>query len=71
MIVPQKYEYFYPLTSSGLFAFNIAICWATFSVTIEAGNAVYVNYSSKFVVGKCISSLVEYMIAGAVAAAFL
>ena len=47
------------------------ICWATFSVTIEAGNAVYVNYSSKFVVGKCLSALVEYMIAGAVGAAFL
>jgi hypothetical protein len=42
-------------------------CWLTFSVTIEVGNAIYVNYSRMFVVGKCLSSLVEYIVAGSIA----
>ncbi len=47
------------------------ICWAAFSLTIETTNAIYVNYSRMFVAGKCLSSLVEYVIAGAVAAGLL
>jgi len=47
------------------------IFWLTFSVTAELGNAVYVNYSRKFVVGKCVSSLVEYIVAGGLAAVIL
>lgn len=45
-----------------------AICWLTFSIPIEIGAAIYVNYSRMFVVGKCLSSLVEYIVAGVVAA---
>ena len=48
-----------------------AIFWLTFSVTTEVGSAIYVNYSRMFVVGKCLSSLVEYIAAGLVAAALL
>ena len=44
-----------------------AMCWLTFSVTLEIGNAVYVNYSPIFVLGKCLSSLVEYLVALSIA----
>jgi hypothetical protein len=44
-----------------------AIFWLAFSVTAEIGNAIYVNYSWLFVVGKCLSSLVEYIVAGSIA----
>ena len=43
------------------------MCWLTFSIPIEIGNTIYINYSRMFVVGKCISSLFEYLIAGVVA----
>jgi hypothetical protein len=41
-----------------------AICWLTFAIPLEAGAAIYVNYSRMFVLGKCLSSLFEYIIAG-------
>jgi hypothetical protein len=44
-----------------------AICWLTFSIPSEIGSAIYINYSRMFVVGKCASSLVEYIVAGIVA----
>lgn len=44
-------------------------CWLAFSVTTEIGNAIYVNYSPMFVFGKCLSSLVEYTVAGILAVA--
>ena len=47
------------------------ICWLTFSVTIEIGSAIYVNYSRMFVAGKCLSSLVEYIVAGSIAYSLL
>ena len=47
------------------------IFWLTFSVTAELGNAVYVNYSRMFVMGKCVSSLFEYIVAGGLAAVIL
>lgn len=48
-----------------------AVCWLTFALPLEIGSAIYVNYSRMFVVGKCISSLVEYIVAGVVAIALL
>jgi hypothetical protein len=48
-----------------------AACWLAFSVTTEIGNAIYVNYSRMFVFGKCLSSLIEYIVAGMLAVAFL
>jgi len=47
------------------------ICWLGFSVTTEIGNAIYVNYSPIFVAGKCLSSLVEYIVAGIIIVALL
>jgi hypothetical protein len=43
------------------------ICWLTFSLTAELGSAIYVNYSPLFVLGKCLSSLFEYMVASVLA----
>jgi hypothetical protein len=40
-----------------------APCWLTFSLIAEIGNVIYVNYSRMFVFGKCVSSLVEYLVA--------
>ena len=51
-------------------AFGV-ICCITFSVPIEIGNSIYVNYSRMLVQGKCISSLLEYSVAGAIAATLL
>ena len=48
-----------------------AVFWLAFSVTAEIGNAIYVNYSRMFVVGKCLSSLVEYIVAGILAVTLL
>jgi len=45
--------------------------WLAFSVTTEIGNAIYVNYSRMFVLGKCLSSLFEYVAAGIAAAVLL
>ena len=47
------------------------VCWLAFSVTTEIGNAIYVNYSRMFVFGKCLSSLVEYAVAGMLAVSLL
>jgi hypothetical protein len=41
-----------------------AVCWLTFAIPMEIGTAIYVNYSRIFVMGKCLSALVEYMAAG-------
>ncbi len=48
-----------------------ALCWITFAVPLEIGSAIYVNYSRMFVIGKTLSSLVEYIIAGVLATALL
>jgi hypothetical protein len=40
------------------------LCWLTFAIPLEIGNSIYVNYSRMFVAGKCLSSLVEYLLAG-------
>jgi hypothetical protein len=47
------------------------VCWLTFAIPLEIGTAIYVNYSNMFVAGKCLSSLFEYVAAGALAAALL
>lgn len=47
------------------------LLWACFSLTFELNSAIYVNYSRMFAVGKCLSSLVEYVVAGALAASLL
>jgi hypothetical protein len=44
-----------------------AICWLTFYIPYEIGAAFYVNYSRMFVLGACLSSLVEYIVAGIIA----
>jgi hypothetical protein len=44
-----------------------ALCWLTFSIPAELGSAIYVNFSRMFTVGKCISSLFEYVVAGVIA----
>ena len=46
-------------------------CWLAFSVTAEIGNAIYVNYTKVFVFGKCLSSLIEYIVARIVAVTLL
>ena len=43
------------------------ICWLTFTIPIEVGSAIYINYSRMFAVGKCVSSLFEYLVAGVIA----
>jgi hypothetical protein len=48
-----------------------AICWLTFAIPLEIGSVIYVNYSRMFVLGKCLSSLVEYTIAGWLAVAIV
>ena len=45
-----------------------AICWLAFFIPAEIGSAIYVKYAPMFVVGKCISALVEYILAGVIAA---
>jgi hypothetical protein len=47
------------------------LLWACFSLTFELNSAIYVNFSRMFTLGKCLSSLVEYAAAGALAAALL
>jgi hypothetical protein len=47
------------------------VCWLSFAIPLEIGTAIYVNYSKMFVVGKCLSSLLEYVAAGAVVVALL
>jgi hypothetical protein len=44
-----------------------AVCWLTFSVPAEVGNAIYVNSSPAHVVGKCLSSLFEFTVSGVIA----
>jgi len=48
-----------------------ALCWLAFMIPSDLGSAVYVNYSRMFVVGKCLSGLVECIAAGALAVAIL
>jgi hypothetical protein len=47
------------------------LCWLTFSIPVEIGNLIYINYSRLFVLGKSLSSLVEYSVAGIIAANML
>jgi hypothetical protein len=67
--------YFWKSKSGDIYLFDGIefglVCWLTFSVTTEIGNAVYVNYSRMFVLGKCLSSLFEYVAAGIAAAVLL
>jgi hypothetical protein len=44
------------------------LVWLCFAIPYEIGTALYVNYSRLFVVGRCLSSLVEYVVAGVLAA---
>ncbi len=48
-----------------------ALCWLSFAIPLEIGSAIYVNYSRMFVLGKCLSALVEYVVAAIVAVALL
>jgi hypothetical protein len=67
--------YYWKITREEMHFFSglkfACMCWLTFSVTIEIGNAVYVNFSRMFVLGKCLSSLVEYLVAISIAWAIL
>ena len=47
------------------------LCWLAFVIPLEIGSAVYVNYSPMFVVGKCLSGLVEYVAAAVLAVSLL
>jgi hypothetical protein len=66
--------YFWKSRSGGIYLMDSVkfglLCWLAFSVTTEIGNAIYVNYSRMFVLGKCLSSLFEY-VAASIAAALL
>ncbi|HXB43052.1 MAG TPA: hypothetical protein VNV85_03310 [Puia sp.] len=57
--------HFYDAITFGIF------CWLTFSLTIDIGNAIYVNYSRMFVVGKSLSSLIEFTAASSIAYFFI
>ena len=45
-----------------------ALFWLTFSLTAELGMSIYVNLSPMFIFGKCLSGLLEYVAAAAIAA---
>jgi hypothetical protein len=67
--------YFWKSKSGGIYfidglKFGL-VCWLTFSVTTEIGSAIYVNFSRMFVLGRCVSSLFEYIAAGIAAAVLL
>ena len=47
------------------------ILWFSFSFLSEIGGAIFVNFSKMFVLGKCISSFLEFLGSGLVAAALL
>jgi len=46
------------------------ICFACFSFVLEAGNAIYINYDKKFMVGKMIASCLSYVAAAVIASFF-
>ncbi len=46
------------------------ICFACFSFILEAGNAVYINYDKKFMLGKMIASCLSYVAAAVIASLF-
>ena len=48
-----------------------AVFWLAFSLTAELGMSIYVNLSPKFVFGKCLSALLEYVAEAAIAACML
>lgn len=48
-----------------------ALCWLAFMLPFDIGSAVYVNFSPMFVVGKCLSGLVECIAAGVLAVSIL
>lgn len=43
------------------------LCWLAFIIPLEVGAAIYVNYSRMFVLGKCLSGLVECVVAAGLA----
>jgi hypothetical protein len=43
------------------------ICCLVFIIPAELTSAIYVNYSRNFTLGKCLSSVVEYAVAGGIA----
>jgi len=46
------------------------VCFGCFAFIIEVGNAIYINYDKKFVLGKMISSAVSYMAAACIPGLF-
>jgi hypothetical protein len=46
------------------------VCFGCFSFIPEAGNAIYINYAKKFVLGKMIASAINYMSAACIASLF-
>jgi hypothetical protein len=56
-----------PVDALGGMEFGLVL-WFAFSVTQELGSAIYVQLSRMFVLGKCLSALVEYVLAGLLAA---
>jgi hypothetical protein len=46
------------------------ICFACFSFILEIGNAIYINYDKKFVAGKLIASVLNYVSAAIIAGLF-
>jgi hypothetical protein len=46
------------------------ICFACFSFIAEIGNAIYINYDKKFVVGKLTASCLTYVSAAVIAGLF-
>jgi hypothetical protein len=46
-------------------------CALAFVIPYEIGTGIYVNYSNQFVIGRCLSSLIEYIVAGVIAVELL
>ena len=46
------------------------ICFGCFGFILEAGNAIYINYDRKFMVGKMIASCLTYLSATLIASLF-
>jgi hypothetical protein len=48
-----------------------ALGWLTFSIPNEIETSIYVNYSRIFVAGRCLSTFIQYIAAGVMAAELL
>jgi len=46
------------------------ICFACFGLTLELGNAIYINYHKGFIAGKLIASVLNYIVAAIIAGLF-